>query len=66
VDRPYRGLLGASDWAMQMEALLEEKELWNIVKGTEPVSTSGLNSKAMKSYIYLKRESCKGKNHPSS
>jgi hypothetical protein len=29
------------DWAMQMEALLEEKELWDIVTGTEPVPTPG-------------------------
>jgi len=39
------------DWAMQMEALLEEKELWDIVTGTEPVPTTGPNSKAMKAYV---------------
>jgi hypothetical protein len=40
-----------SDWAMQMEALLEEKELWDIVTGDEPLPTSGPNSKAMKAYV---------------
>jgi hypothetical protein len=39
------------DWAMQMEALLEEKELWDIVQGTEHVPNTGPNSKPMKSYI---------------
>jgi hypothetical protein len=39
------------DWAMQMEALLEEKELWDIVTGTKPVPTTSPNSKAMKAYI---------------
>ena len=28
------------DWAMQMEALLEEKELWDVVTGDEPLPTS--------------------------
>ena len=39
------------DWAMQMEALLDEKELWDIVTGTEPVPTTGPNSKTMKAYV---------------
>jgi hypothetical protein len=39
------------DRAMQMEALLEEKELWDIVTGTKPVPTTGPNSKAMKAYV---------------
>lgn len=33
------------DWVMQMEALLEEKELWDIVQGTEHVPNTGPNSK---------------------
>jgi hypothetical protein len=40
------------DWDMQMEALREEKELWDIVTGTEPVPTTGPNLKAMKAYIW--------------
>jgi hypothetical protein len=39
------------DLAMQMEALLEEKELWDIVQGTEHVPNTGPNLKPMKSYI---------------
>ena len=36
---------------MQMEALLEEKELWDVVTGDEPVPTTGPTSKAMKNYV---------------
>jgi hypothetical protein len=35
-----------------MEALLEEKELWDIVTGTEPIPTTGPNLKAMKAYVW--------------
>lgn len=38
------------DWAMQMEALLEEKELWDVVTGDEPPPTTGPNSKSYKAY----------------
>jgi len=34
-----------------MEALLEEKELWDVVTGDEPLPTSGPNSRAMKAYV---------------
>ena len=40
------------NWAMQMEALLEEKELWDIVQGTEHVPSTDPNLKPMKSYIW--------------
>jgi len=40
---------------MQMEALLEEKELWDIVIGTEPIPTTGPNLKAMKAYVWRGR-----------
>lgn len=39
-----------TDWAMQMEALLEEKELWDVVSGTEIAPTTGPNSKASKAF----------------
>ena len=44
------------DWDMQMEALLEKKELWDIVAGTEPVPITGPNLRAMKAYI--QKEKC--------
>lgn len=48
------------DWAMQMEALLEEKELWDVVTGDEPVPTTGPTSKAMKNYV-RKQKSARAK-----
>jgi hypothetical protein len=51
IDKPSDSL-HYPDWAMQMGALLEEKELWDIVTGTKPVPTTGPNLKAMKAYVW--------------
>jgi len=44
------------DWATQMEALLEEKELWDTVIGNDPIPATGPNLKPMKSYRNLQRQ----------
>jgi hypothetical protein len=44
-----------TDWRIKMEALLEEKELWDIVSGNETMPTTGPNSKATKAFLRKQR-----------
>jgi len=39
------------DWAIQVEAVLEEKEVWDIVSGDEVAPMTGPNSKTFKSFV---------------
>jgi Domain of unknown function (DUF4219) len=39
-----------ADWHIKMEALLDEKELWDLVSGDETMPLSGPNSKAIKTF----------------
>ncbi|KAM6502318.1 hypothetical protein JOM56_002295 [Amanita muscaria] len=43
------------DWKLQMEAHLEEKELFSIIDGTEEMPMTGPNSKSMRSKIHSAR-----------
>ncbi|RDB26438.1 hypothetical protein Hypma_006056 [Hypsizygus marmoreus] len=40
-----------SDWSIKMEALLVEKDLWDVVAGTEVMPTTGPNSKTTKAFV---------------
>ena len=46
------------DWKLQMEAHLIEKGLFGVIDGTEELSTSGPNSKAMHSYRQKQNLTC--------
>ena len=37
-----------ADWSIKMEALLEEKDLWEVISGEEPITGPG--SKTTKAY----------------
>jgi hypothetical protein len=39
-----------ADWRIKMEALLEEKELWDVVSGDETMPATGPNSKLAKAF----------------
>jgi hypothetical protein len=39
-----------ADWCIKMEALLDEKELWDLVSGDETIPLSSPNSKAVKTF----------------
>jgi Domain of unknown function (DUF4219) len=39
-----------ADWHIKMEALLDEKELWDLVSGDETMPLSSPNSKAVKTF----------------
>ncbi|KAG0704328.1 hypothetical protein DFH29DRAFT_997633 [Suillus ampliporus] len=40
-----------TEWSMQMEALLDEQDLWDVVNGTETKPNIGPNAKATKTLI---------------
>ena len=44
-----------ADWSIKMEALLEEKDLWEVISGEEDEPTTGPSSKSMKAY---RRKEC--------
>jgi len=44
-----------ADWKIKMEALLEEKELWDVVSGNEVTPTTGPNSKTTKAFLRKQR-----------
>jgi hypothetical protein len=44
-----------TDWAIKMEALLEEKDLWKVVSGEETAPTTGPTSKAAKTFLKKQR-----------
>jgi len=39
-----------AEWAMKMEALLDEQDLWDVVTGDKVEPSTGPNSKAMKTF----------------
>ena len=43
------------EWSIQMEALLDEQDLWDVVNGTETMPNLGPNSKAVKAFIRKQR-----------
>ncbi|KAG0700550.1 hypothetical protein DFH29DRAFT_762368, partial [Suillus ampliporus] len=44
-----------TEWSMQMEALLDEQDLWDVVNGTETKPNLRPNAKAMKTFICKQR-----------
>jgi Domain of unknown function (DUF4219) len=42
--------LNYADWHIKMEALLDEKELWDLVSSDKTMPLSGPNSKAVKTF----------------
>ena len=42
--------LNYADWRIKMEALLDEKELWDVVSSDETMPLFGPNSKAVKTF----------------
>jgi gag-polypeptide of LTR copia-type/Domain of unknown function (DUF4219) len=44
-----------ANWHIKMEALLDEKELWDLVSGDETMPLSGPNSKAVKTFKQKQR-----------
>ncbi|PPQ79181.1 hypothetical protein CVT26_000454 [Gymnopilus dilepis] len=43
------------DWKLQMEALLESKELFGVIDGSEPMPTTGPNSAKFKAFLKKQR-----------
>ena len=44
-----------ADWRIKMEALLKEKELWDVVSSDEVIPTTGPNSKTTKAFLQKQR-----------
>lgn len=44
-----------AEWSMQMEALLEEQDLWDVVSGVETRPLFGPNSKQVKAFVRKQR-----------